>query len=518
MRIEEQVESRMRDGTVLRTDVYRPDKTGSWPALLLRLPYDKSSRHYRETFVDVWRLTAAGYVVVIPDVRGRFASGGVFYPFIYEAADGYDAVEWAARLPEVNGKVGMIGMSYHGFTQVAAAAEQPPSLQAIAPMMAFADGWITMRGGRGVFELGKWQTWVAESMLPDHLERTQGAEGLARISHYLEHLPYWLGKGDPLVWPPITTAGMPAYYSDFLLGSVSEATRQRMQIKPERIKVPALFLAGWYDCFLEETIDLYQSTAGPAELWIGPWTHEDQSGRAGDVFFPDARIDRTALFLQWFDRWLKGKKAAPDNPVHYYVMHTGEWRGSWEIPRGQTEAVFYLCQDGRLAVKAPGQAFGHRVEHDPKDPVPTNGGSILMSGFPAGSFDQQHLQKRSDMLVYTSGPLAENWEVSGNVQACLQVNASRPRLPVGLRVSEVKPDGASWNVVDTVQAQPHADGELSINIGRTAYRFSAGNRLRLEIYLSSFPRIQSGATPAWTEVRSVSQLRITAENSPRFYN
>ncbi|WP_022792407.1 CocE/NonD family hydrolase [Marinococcus halotolerans] len=512
MRMEKQAEGRMRDGTVLLADVYRSDRAGSWPALLLRLPYDKTTRHYRETFVDIERLTAAGYVVVIQDVRGRFASEGEFYPFIYEAADGCDSVEWAARLPEVNGKVGMIGMSYHGFTQVAAAAGQPPSLQAIAPMMAFADGWSTMRGGRGVFELGKWQSWVAESMLPDHLERVEGPEGPARISGYLEHLPSWLGKGDPLTWPPVTAAGLPAYYKDFLLGDVSEETRQQMQAAPENIKVPALFLAGWYDCFLEETIDLYQRTSGPAELWIGPWTHEDQSGQAGDVFFPEAQIDRTGLFLKWFDRWLKGETAPPGDSVHYYVMNAGEWRSGADIPEGRTEAVFYLQPDSLLSGEAPKQeAPGRRVRHDPDHPVPTSGGNILMSGFRAGSFDQQEIQKRGDVLVYTSAPLSKDWEVLGTVQAHLRLTLSRPGLTVGLRVSEVTPDGSSWNVVDTVQA-----GERTIDIGRTAYRFLAGSRLRVEVYLSSFPRAESSLEPVWAEIHGDSKLHVSAGTSPVF--
>ncbi|SDW41977.1 hypothetical protein SAMN05421781_1353 [Marinococcus luteus] len=514
MRIEKQAESRMRDGTVLRADVYRPDGEGSWPALLLRLPYDKTTRRYRETFVDAGRLTAAGYVVVIQDVRGRFASDGTFYPFIYEAADGYVSVEWAACLPEVNGKVGMIGMSYHGFTQVAVAAGQPPSLQAIAPVMAFADGWSTMRGDRGVLELGKWQSWVAGSMLPDHLERAEGPKGPARISGYLEDLTGWLGKGDPLTWPPVTAAGLPDYYQDFLLENVSAESRQRMQASPESIKVPALFLAGWYDCFLEETIDLYQRTAGPAEIWIGPWTHEDQSGQAGDMFFPDAQIDRTGLFLQWFDRWLKDEKTPPRDPVHYYMMRAGEWRSGAEIPEGQSETVFYLHPDGLLSTEAPKQgAPGRRVRHDPDHPVPTSGGNILMSGFPAGSFDQQEIQERSDVLVYTTAPLRSDWEMLGTVQARLRMTLSRPGLPVGLRISDVKPDGSAWNVVDTVQA-----GEDTIDIGRTAYRFSAGNHLRLEIYLSSFPRMESGTSPARADIQGTSQLHVTAGTSPAFQN
>lgn len=512
MRIEKQVEERMRDGTVLRADVYRPDRAGSWPALLLRLPYDKTTRHYRETFVDIERLTAAGYVVVIQDVRGRFASGGEFYPFIEEASDGYDAVEWTARLPEVNGDIGMIGMSYHGFTQVAAAAEQPPSLQAIAPMMTFADGWSTMRGSRGVLELGKWQSWVAESMLPDHLERAEGPEGPARISAYLKHLPSWLGKGDPLTWPPVTAAGLPLYYRDFLLGDVSEESRQRMQATPETIKVPALFLAGWYDCFLEETMDLYQRTAGPAELWIGPWTHEDQSGQAGDVFFPGAQVDRTGLFLQWFDRWLKGGTVPIRDPVHYYVMNASEWRSGAEVPEGQAGALFYLQPDGMLSGEIPKQEPpGRQVVHDPDHPVPTSGGNILMSGFPAGSFDQQEIQARNDVLVYTGAPLQSEWEILGTVQAHLRMTLSRSGLPIGLRVSEVKPDGSAWNVVDTVQAE-----ERTIDIGRTAYRFSAGSRLRMEIYLSSFPRMENRQHPVWAEIHGASQLHVSAETPPVF--
>jgi putative CocE/NonD family hydrolase len=193
-------------------------------------------------------------------------------------------------------------------------------------------------------------------------------------------------------------------------------------------------------------------------------------------------------------------------------MHAGDWRSGAQTPEGEAESVFYLHPDGLLSAEAPKQeAPGRRARHDPDHPVPTSGGNILMSGFPAGSFDQQDIQARSDVLVYTGAPLQSDWEMLGTVQAHLRMTLSRPGLPIGLRISDVKPDGSAWNVVDTVQA-----GEHTIDIGRTAYRFSAGNRLRLEIYLSSFPRIESGTSPDWAKIHGTSQLHVSAGTSPVF--
>ena len=133
--MEKNVPCTMRDGTVLYADIYRPAKEGKFPVLLTRLPYSKDLPHFSHRYLDTNRLVSNGYVVIIQDVRGRFHSEGEFFPFENEGEDGYDTVEWAARLPFSTGKVGMFGLSYYGFTQLLAAAQHPPHLAAIFPAM-----------------------------------------------------------------------------------------------------------------------------------------------------------------------------------------------------------------------------------------------------------------------------------------------------------------------------------------------------------------------------------------------
>ena len=129
--IEFDVETQMRDGTILRANVYRPVGEGQWPVLLTRLPYGKDLP-LGSAALDPAQVARRGYVVIVQDTRGRFMSEGEWVPFINEALDGVDTIEWAAQLPYSNGKVGMYGISYFGFTQWSSAVYQPPTLKALA--------------------------------------------------------------------------------------------------------------------------------------------------------------------------------------------------------------------------------------------------------------------------------------------------------------------------------------------------------------------------------------------------
>src|SRR5262245_58567479 len=141
VRVERGVPMRTRDGTILYSDIYRPDADGRFPVLVLRTPYDRSQLTYADGsptlhLAETRFFPQHGYVVVAQDVRGRYESEGPFYPYISEEADGYDTVEWAARLPWSNGRVAMTGKSYQGLTQYLAAPSRPPHLRAMAPMSA----------------------------------------------------------------------------------------------------------------------------------------------------------------------------------------------------------------------------------------------------------------------------------------------------------------------------------------------------------------------------------------------
>ncbi|MCM2531741.1 CocE/NonD family hydrolase [Neobacillus pocheonensis] len=169
--VEKNVPCKMRDGVILYADIYRPDREGTFPVLLTRIPYSKDLPHYSHRYLDTNRLVENGFVVIIQDVRGRFQSEGEFQSFKQEANDGYDTVEWAAVLPFSTGKVGMFGMSYYGYTQLLAAAKKPPHLAAIFPAMTLNDQRNGFSYRKGIYLSGLSETWTLESIAPDLLKR-----------------------------------------------------------------------------------------------------------------------------------------------------------------------------------------------------------------------------------------------------------------------------------------------------------------------------------------------------------
>ena len=165
----------MRDGTVLRADVYKPAGQGPFPVLVYRTPYGKHLAV--ESYQTHRRAVERGYAVVLQDVRGRYASDGIFSPYLQEGKDGFDTIEWAAAQPWSNGEVGTFGLSYPGAVQWLAAVESPPSLKAMVPAMTFSSprNFFYMNG---VFDLS-WLPWIALNIAPDARIRL----GLLRPGH-----------------------------------------------------------------------------------------------------------------------------------------------------------------------------------------------------------------------------------------------------------------------------------------------------------------------------------------------
>ncbi|AXF57466.1 CocE/NonD family hydrolase [Salicibibacter kimchii] len=507
MHVEHDVECQCSDGTVLRADVYLPEGQGLYPVLLLRLPYDKTNPHYYNGYLDVSRMVATGYVVILQDVRGRYASDGSYYPFVDERKDGYEAVEWAATLPYSNGKVGMFGMSYHGYTQLAAAAEAPPSLYAIAPVMAVADGWIDMiRGATMPFDQGSLATWALESILPDQLKRQKHEKELERAYAYIEELPSRLHDQPMSEWTPMKNTSPNSFYFDFVKRQVAEKTIQQVDVREQlkHIHIPALFIGGWFDFLLGQTFGAYQHYGGKRMLWIGPWTHSNLDGWAGDVFFEhatsplgeDKLIDLTDLHIRWFDHWLKGKPLNIEKPVHLYQMGKRRWesRGSWPPEESGTQC-YYLNWNGNLRTlekKKPETSYTDVTLRNPAAPFPTRGGNILMAGHEAGMVEQSDLHEREDALVFTTRPLEQPLDVIGAIAANVWMSSDSPLLDLFLQVSDVTPDGKVYNVVDTFTRKPGDDcgrpQRVQVELTPTGYRFEKGHAIRLAIAGSNAPR------------------------------
>jgi putative CocE/NonD family hydrolase len=516
--VELDVPARMRDGVTLRANVYRPEGDGPWPTLLTRTPYGKDEPDVL-TWLDPLQTTRLGFVVVVQDTRGRFASEGDWSPLRYEREDGYDTVEWAARLPGSNGRVGMYGASYVGNTQWMAAIEQPPSLGAISPSLTWSDPLDGLFARCGALELGlalHWDLFMGAA----HLERLPLPADVRehRLASLLDDYDrivedgYWnLPVHDMAV---LRRHDAPDLGTVRMLEDPGVPEGSRIAGEHGRVTVPSFHIAGWHDIFLQGTLDNYVAMAAldrPARLVVGPWSHylpfADPVGelcfglRAGRLGVPvHPAGDLNDEQLAWFRRQLAPDASAadahaePQAPVRIFVMGRNEWRDetAWPLERARTERWF-LGADGSLRPDGPG-AEDEPTDflYDPADPVPTLGGQTVMApAFPAGPYDQARVEARPDVLVFTSEPLRRDLEVTGRVRVVLHAESSAPSTDWVARLCDVHPDGRSYNLCDgIVRIAESADRcrQVEIDLWSTSNVFLAGHRLRVHVTSSSFPR------------------------------
>ncbi len=503
----------MRDGVVLRANVYRPAAAGPWPTLLTRTPYGKDLPG-ASAWLDPVRAAGAGFIVIVQDVRGRFASDGDWEPFLHESRDGFDSVQWAARLPGSNGRVGMFGLSYWGNTQWLAAIARPPSLYAIAPGMTWCDpdDGLLRRGGALQFRMGL--VWGLEQGI-DYLRRRR--EAPERIDERVRDLVATLdGLAETGLWQlPASTAtvlarhGAPAL--DYVRDGpgVSAASACRVAGRHDRVRVPVLGVGGWHDAFIQGTLDNHAAMAacgGDSQLLIGPWSHANFSDTIGALGFgtrarkdggpaggPD---DVTAIQLAWFRRHLEPHAVAEPqrSPVRVFVMGANRWRDepTWPPP-GVTQQRWYLRSGGRLSTTPPDADEGFsEFEYDPADPVPSSGARTPSSTpEPLGPADQSAIESRPDVLVFTSEPLDDDLEVAGPVRVVLHAHSSAPATDWVARMCEVFADGVSYGVCDgivRVVDDAREPRHHEIDLWSTCNLFRRGHRLRVHVTSSSFPR------------------------------
>src|SRR5215203_5291819 len=309
--IQKNVPATMRDGTTLMSNVYGPSEGGPYPVLLTRLPYGKDFA-LGTSYLDPVKAAAAGYIVVVQDVRGRYRSEGEFVPFVREYEDGYDTVEWAASLPRADGSVGMYGLSYLGKTQWHAAVMGPPSLKSMAPGITWGNhlNGVQMRGG--VQELGLMQYWAQTSLTLDLLFRKYAGdrdiigEKLPEVIHTIDTL--LAGGGYDVL--PLTELPNPDELVPFVEGGFARSVHHEdweslnIEGKYENVDVPTFHIGGWYDCFIGETLRQYaamqeqigRASCRPPHLLVGPWTHGDFGSTFGDL---DFGIGSSGMFLDY---------------------------------------------------------------------------------------------------------------------------------------------------------------------------------------------------------------------------
>ena len=513
--VQTDVRAKMRDGVTLATDIYRPKDEGKFPVLLIRTPYnrkDAATGHF---------LASHGYVVLQQDTRGRFESGGEFYPFKHEMNDGYDTIEWAASLPYADGRVGMYGGSYVGATQMLAAASGPPHLVGIFPYVTAAEyyeGW-TYEGGA----LMQWfaSSWTSGLAL-DTLQRK--TSGLTRSKEWAEKLPV---EDYRLLSLP-TVADVAPYFRDWVEHETNDEFWRAIKVSDHygKMNIKALHSGGWHDIFsggsIRNFIDL-RKQAPTAEarngqrLLMGPWAHAATSpdGQIGDVTFgTQAVLDMNETILKWYDYVMKGKQNefATGAPVRIFVMGDNVWRDEYEFPLSRTEYTKYYLHsdkgansaggDGLLSTVAPKGENPDTFEYDPANPVPTIGGRLCCgAALPPGPFDQRPNEGRSDVLVYSTPPLERDTEVTGFITAELYASTSAADTDFTAMIVDVDASGYARYLGDgiiraryrnsTATAEPIEAGKTykyTMDLWATSNVFKAGHRIRVYVSSSNFPR------------------------------
>ncbi|GHO98207.1 X-Pro dipeptidyl-peptidase [Reticulibacter mediterranei] len=553
IRIEKNVMVPMRDGIKLATDVYRPAEEGRVPVLLMRLPYSKESQIWSGWFGDVQPYVQAGYAVVIQDVRGRFASEGTFVPYEHEAADSVDTIAWTAAQSWSTGRVGMVGGSYLGAIQWLAAAEQPPALRAIAPAIIGGDPYDQFYQG-GALQFGKALNWILSALtfseLPARIRRGEATmqdleavvQAITDIDALYQHLP--------LNDLPLLQKLAPFHFKDLEHPDYDEYWQQKFYKDAyERITIPALNIGGWFDLYLNKTIANYQrmkrrggsSNARQQQLIIGPWSHMNTSGNFPERDFgPLASVAASGLTqaqIRWFDRWLKESDSSQEKPVKLFVMGINQWREEedWPLPDTQYRP-YYLHSAGRantangngtLSLEQPGEEPEDVYLYDPRYPVPTVGGATLMPGGQAnvGPRDQRSVERRDDVLCYTTAPLERLVEVTGPIQLHLSISSSARDTDFTAKLIDVYPDGRSELTSDgilrvryreslarPVLMQPGEVYQLCLDLQATSNVFLVGHRIRLEISSSNFPRFDRNTNTGGTIATEGEQNLVQAVN------
>ena len=546
----------MRDGVRLATDVYLPTKDGlpiegTFPTIMSRTPYGKDSAR---TEVTGRYYASHGYAFVVQDTRGRFKSDGVWHMLNDDGRDGFDAAHWISKQLWSNGKLGMIGTSYGGGTQHAVALEKAPELVTAIPVDAMSNlGYASMRNG-GAFELRFWN-WIYRNVVDGSRQARDDPEVNKALManrdnrlHYLANLPLRRGT---------TPLKIASEYEEWLVEGMSHGVNDEFWIQNNIVDqaesykdIPLYLVGGWYDSWASNTTRNYgvlsKTLQGPIYLIMGPWIHGQQGRSAhGQVSFgSDAAIsDPLAWRLEWYDHWLKGKdnavgKRAPfKTPVRIFVMGTGDeregedglknhggyWREENEWPLARTQYTpYYFHAGGGLAATRPSDIESATTyRFDPRDPVPTIGGNtssgagILLQG----AWDQRGgdhvwnwqipipLSSRNDVVVFQTEPLAEDVEVTGEIEVKLWISSSAPDTDFTAKLLDVHPaspdypEGFDMNIGDGIirtrfrdtlrreaLMEPGTVYEATIHLYPTSNIFKKGHRIRVDISSSNFPR------------------------------
>jgi len=536
--VEHSVAAKMRDGVMLRADIYRPKTDGKFPVLLVRTPYDKTG----ETNFGL-KAAARGYVVIAQDVRGRFTSEGEWYTFKNESRDGYDTVEWAAALPYSNGKVGMFGGSYVGATQFLAAIAKPPHLAGICPNVTasnYHDGWAYQGGAFEQWFNESWATGLSMNTMRRRVDLAGNALGWTKI------LPL---RAYPVLEAP-EAEGLAPYFSDWLAHPNFDEYWKQISIEDhyEQVQVPVFNLGAWYDIFLGGTLRNYarlkkeagSETARRGQrllVYVGGHAGGWNNRKVGAVDFGEKLpIDGDELTLRWYDMLLKGEAngVEKEKPVKIFVMGKNEWReeDDWPLARAKSTKYYLhstgvangVAGNGALSLVAPAEEKPDQYVFDPSDATPTIGGPLCCGALPTGigPEDQRPAEARGDVLVYTTPTFAKDTEVTGPVSLDLFVSSSAVDTDSTGMLVDVWPNGFAQNLTSGILrlryrnsqekpelANPGETYHITMDLWSTSNVFLAGHKLRLEVSSSNFPRFDRNLNTGEEQARSTRMVKAT---------
>ena len=542
--IERKVMMPMRDGVRLATDIIRPKTDEPVPVIFVRTPYDFNSGRFKTAY----EIVKNGYAFVLQNERGKYFSEGEWDILGMPVTDGYDALTWMADQPWSNGKVGLMGCSSSAEWQMALASLDHPALAAMIPM-----GY-----GAGVGRIGNWyeqgnwfhggavqmlfvswlynnQNDVARAVISPNVSR----EDLLRISRSFNLAP----DHPPVNWSkqywhlPITNIikdidGPKGTFEEMIRRKPNDPAWYEGGLYHDDMPftAPSMWFVSWYDISVGPNIALFNHVRENAEpeiadnqfLIIAPTLHcryelSTKETIVGERNMGDARLDYNGLKYDWFDYWLKGEendilKKLPR--VQYYTMGSNKWQSSETWPPKEAQMVTYYLEsdgkanslhgDGILSITTPpSQDSPDAFIYDPKQPVPSYGGNICCDGgvINGGSFDQQKMEIRDDILVYSTDKLEKGIEVSGTIKITLYVSSDVKDTDFTVKLIDVYPDGKAYNLDETIQRVRYREGydkevfmekgkvyKLPVSPMTTSNYFAAGHRIRIEVSSSNFPR------------------------------
>ncbi len=507
----------MRDGIHLATDVYGAEPGVRKPVLLMRTPYNK-----RGAKATAERYATAGYIAIVQDARGAYASEGKYLHYNNDDQDGFDTIDWIVQQPWSNGKVGMWGTSHPGEVQWVAAATRHPGLVVIAPVAAASSLYrILYQDGALLLALIASGAGLTVNPPPPGITAPKDFTSI----HY--HLP--LSTLDEAIgWPQ-------PWLTSQILHNRPDGYWLRLEAKSqlETLNVATQNIVGYYDLSCSEVVDdfLRLPNRGNKQLILGPWDHSTIGKQivAGVDFGPEAKLDIVGENLQWFDRFLKPvQDLKPFASVRYFLMGANVWRSADKWPPADTIATwFYLhsagrantrAGDGKLTAKSPaGPEPADSFESDPDRPVPSEAEDAAQPsrGTPWRPVDRSKIEDRQDVLVFTAAVQSAPLSIAGQILADFWVSVDAPDADWAVKLVDVASDGVARGLAEGILRSSGRDPlkypalldpghrvRLTVNLGHAAATILSGHALRIEIAGSSFPmfdrNLHTGEGPTGT--------------------